>query len=473
MAEENRNSYPFIFLFLMFFAFSTIKCSGGSSANQLPPAPPPDSAVERIAIEGPLSIQEHTTGQYITKAFLADGSSQVIAPDAWYVDCRFAAISPEGVLTSTEVTTHEPCQVSASYSKRGTEKTAALDISISDQVIIDNNDPGATPIGLWTVSFAPNPLDADSVESTDPDGTFTFLAPARRFYELSMWWTVTADRCSDAEIQIYDSVNAVDHVVDILNVDQSANGGQWNRLGTYVFNGTAKVVLGSQEGCSTSADAVMFNSEPGFYYVAIGDSITEGIGDNDLTDGFGFPVILETLLNAIEGHYKVANEGVGGHTSTEGLELLPTNLARHPESQVFLVMYGTNDARLNHPPAIFKNTMQQILSRIETDGKEAYLAKLPIVLGDRTTPFLSYPDPENPPAGSRGEFVINYNVVIDELVFENSLPVLPPDFWTYFSEIDPDNPFFKRYETQYDDNLHPNEEGYRSMASLWFEALTQ
>jgi lysophospholipase L1-like esterase len=467
MAEDNRHSYLFLFLLLISFAFSTLKCSGGSGA------PPP--VLEQIAIEGPLSVPENSSTDYKTRAFFTDGSSQVVDPDGWNVDCQFAAISPEGVLTSTEVTTDELCRISASYSEGGAEQTGALDISISDQVIIDNNDPGATPTGLWAVSFAPNPFDADSVESTDPGGTFGFLAPARKFYELSLWWTVTAGRCSDAEVQIYDSVNSIDYVVDLLNVDQTANGGQWNRLGTYVFNGTAKVVLGSQGGCSTSADAVMFNSEPGVYFVAVGDSITEGIGDNDLTDGFGFPAILETLLNTTEVNHKIANEGVGGHTSAQGLTVLPTILARHPESHGFLVLYGTNDAGLDEqiPPVIFKGNMQQIIGRIEADGKEAYLAKLPIILGNQTTPFLSYPDPENPPAGSRGDFIIEYNIVIDELVFENSLPIPPPDFWTYFSEIDPDNPTFKRYETQYADNLHPNEEGYRSMASLWFEALTQ
>jgi lysophospholipase L1-like esterase len=565
MAEENRNSYLFPFLLLILLAFSGLKCSGGSGANQQPSPPPPNPVLEEIAIEGPLSvpensstdykiwaffsdgsrklvdseswsldcpliaditaegllttavvntdepcrisasytegnitktdelditilvslvlekieisgplrIPEHTTGQYITTAFFTDGSSRVVDPDAWYADCGFATISPEGIVTSTEVTTHELCRISASYTKAGTEKTRALDISISDQVIIDNNDSGATSTGLWAESFAPNPFDADSVESTDPSGTFTFLAPARKFYTLSIWWTVISGRCPDAEVRIYDSVDSIDHVVEFFNIDQTVNGGQWNVLGTYVFNGTAKVVLVSQDGCSTSADAVMFNSQPGVYYVAVGNSITEGIGDNDLADGFGFPVILEAILNAAEVYSKVANEGVSGHTSAQGLELLPTILARHPESHGFLVLYGTNDSNKEIPPATFKNNMQQIISRIEADEKGAYLAKLPIVLGDNTTPFLSYPDPENPPPGSRGEFIINYNIVIDELEFENNFPISPPHFWTYFSEIDPDNPLFKRYETQYADNLHPNEEGYRSMAGLWFEALTK
>ena len=70
-----------------------------------------------------------------------------------------------------------------------------------------------------------------------------------------------------------------------------------------------------------------------------------------------------------------------------------------------------------------------------------------------------YDDPENPPAGSRGDFVIQYNAVIQELYDDpaNNISVTPPDFWAKFNE---DVPGGKRYDFEYFDNIHPNGTGY-------------
>ena len=67
-----------------------------------------------------------------------------------------------------------------------------------------------------------------------------------------------------------------------------------------------------------------------------------------------------------------------------------------------------------------------------------------------------------------------YIEVIDELVNNpaNYTRIEPPDFYSFFKEIDLDTGQ-ARYEDQYIDGLHPNGEGYQSMAQLWFNALTQ
>ena len=55
-----------------------------------------------------------------------------------------------------------------------------------------------------------------------------------------------------------------------------------------------------------------------------------------------------------------------------------------------------------------------------------------------------------------------YNAVIDELALANGIEVAPPDFYSYFEQI---------YLDEFTDVLHPNGEGYRSMAVLWFDAI--
>ena len=227
------------------------------------------------------------------------------------------------------------------------------------------------------------------------------------------------------------------------------------------------------------------------YYVSVGDSITFGIGDDDPTDdtsmdgrnsGGGFEPILNDLLTDITGEsHSIVNEGVEGATSSYGLTWIPTILGVHPDSQRFLVQWGTNDARPWLPvpsglglspgdggyPGTFKDNMQQIIDTINTAGKEVCLAKPPITLGDSTDSAI-YPDPD---LGARSVLIKEYNQVIDELANDplNFISITPPDFYGLFNE---DVPGGKRYDFEFADNLHPNGEGYRSMAGRWLESLT-
>jgi lysophospholipase L1-like esterase len=190
------------------------------------------------------------------------------------------------------------------------------------------------------------------------------------------------------------------------------------------------------------------------------------------------------LTAAKEYPHTIINEGVGGTVSFDGASSIQAIIEKHPEAQRFLVQYGTNDARPWLPvpsglglvpgydgyPGTFKDNMQQIIDAINTDGRETCLAKAPIALADCNT-CTPYPDPDT---GQRNVLIKEYNQVIDELVSNllNQIDIIPPDFYTYFNYYDPATQSY-RYETEYFDNLHPNGEGYRSMAEQWFEALTQ
>ncbi len=194
----------------------------------------------------------------------------------------------------------------------------------------------------------------------------------------------------------------------------------------------------------------------GDYYVALGDSITAGafddlLFDNVSTDGRnvegGFTPILNNLLTGSKGYPQtVVSEGIPGFTSADGLARLPVTLSHHPDSRNFLIMYGTNDAAglLPVAPSTFKANLQKMIDMIQAAGKNAYLAKVPYSLDL-----------------GRNSVIQSYNVVIDQLVTENSIPVVPPDFYGYFA----------MHQNEFSDSLHPNGRGYQSMASLWHAAL--
>ena len=246
----------------------------------------------------------------------------------------------------------------------------------------------------------------------------------------------------------------------------------------------------------------------GDYYVAFGDSITVGEGDDVVSDdnsldgrnlGGGYePILNDMMTNAPFIGYPLgyphffANEGVSGEQSVEALARIQSVIDKHPESQYFLILYGTNDSGGSMPvlsgwfddglegrlllpgesgyDGSFLDNMQQIIDAIIAAGKEPILARVPIALGPCGS-CTHFPDPID--GAARNSLIKEYNKVIMALASaHNEITVTPPDFYNYFNSIDPDDGLF-RYETQYSDNYHPNGIGYQSMAHLWFNAITE
>lgn len=261
----------------------------------------------------------------------------------------------------------------------------------------------------------------------------------------------------------------------LVDADQKATleGPPWSTAitGLSAANHTVKVQLVDAAGAvvpgaQTADEAV--NVGIGDYYVALGDSITNGFGDTDAADNRsadgrndspGFTPVLNNLLTQAKGYpHTVINEGINGATTFNGMEKIPVLLARHPRANIILIGFGTNDnARTPRPSGLglrpgdtgyarsYKANMQAMYDMAKAAGKQVYFQKVP------------YP--------ARAVAVLEeYNRVIDELVAENRIGVTPPNFYGYFEGT---------YATEYFDNLHPNGAGYRAMANLWKDALTQ
>lgn len=251
-----------------------------------------------------------------------------------------------------------------------------------------------------------------------------------------------------------------------------------------VDDGGNEVTGGSTEDAVTPVGV-------GDSYVAIGDSVTFGIGDFEASDNTsndgrdssrGYPPILNNLLTDALGYpHTIVNAGVEGDNSAAGLLALPAVLAANPDAQRVLIKYGMNDARVGmlrvpsglglNPgdggyPGTFKDNMQRIIDAINADGKEAVLAKVNIALGDSADPNTSPPYPD-PNTGDRSLAIREFNMVIDELraISANNINITPPDFYDLFLTD-------MRYDTEYTDNIHPNGTGYQSMAELWAQELT-
>ncbi len=208
----------------------------------------------------------------------------------------------------------------------------------------------------------------------------------------------------------------------------------------------------------------------GVYYVAMGDSITYGYGDDVPSDntsnngrvtGGGFEPVLANLLDtAYPGApHLIVNQGIPGDRSVDGASQIMRVLQQNPYASYFLVMYGTNDVTTGiatgyglHPgdagyAGSYKDYLQRIINDINSAGKTVYLATLPMYRLNTTG----------------NNIVQQYNQVIQELAADpaNKIPAVV-DLYTYFSN----------HPEQYYDTLHPNGIGYQSMAQLWSQVLT-
>ena len=261
----------------------------------------------------------------------------------------------------------------------------------------------------------------------------------------------------------FSNVNKSEHTIEVIIIDET--GAEIN-------------------GAETSHQVT--NIAVGDYYVAFGDSITEGSNDNIYSDdtsqdlrntGGGYSPILNNLLTAAQSYpHNVANEGVAGDDSSEGLARIPSVLEAHSDSHYFLIMFGANDSHGSLPvpsgldengsllapgnpgyAGSFLDNMQQIVDAVSSAGKIPVLAKVPIALGWCSTcePFI------NPDTAPRNLLIQEYNVVINALASDIGSEIIPPDFYEYF----------RTHEYEFSDNLHPNGQGYQSMANLWYEAI--
>jgi len=240
-------------------------CTTGADAvrflSAFPHEPP---ELDYIEIEGPHQfVNESSSTQYFCRAYYTDGANRLVDPESCEVDCtEYAEITRAGELETFDVDEDQQCQITMTYTEGDITRTAAVGTTIKDFVaptefFIDNGDPGTTSTGTWRISAGSNPYDVNSLYSRGVLATYTYETELYGSYQVSLWWTYALSRCTNVPVEIYDG----ETLLDIVEVNQKANGGKWNPLGTYVFSGTARVVIVSESSdCSTNADAVKFLS---------------------------------------------------------------------------------------------------------------------------------------------------------------------------------------------------------------------
>jgi lysophospholipase L1-like esterase len=218
--------------------------------------------------------------------------------------------------------------------------------------------------------------------------------------------------------------------------------------------------------------------------VALGDSLTEGQGDD--SGSGGYPPRLQALVEALRPGTQVQNFGHSGWASIDlinGLEGQPSQLeqAEAADADIALVWIGSNDLwyLYEYGPEqmtveneqldlqTYEANLDTILSRLSQAGATMFIAllddqsKRPVVADppNPAEPALPYTTAED--LARMSTHITAYNEIIRRKAAEYG--ALTVDF--YNTDI------FTSPATLYDDGNHPNIAGYEQIAQIWFAAL--
>jgi lysophospholipase L1-like esterase len=246
-----------------------------------------------------------------------------------------------------------------------------------------------------------------------------------------------------------------------------------------VDNGEYEItaVLNDAADAALNADINTVVGVGGDYIIAVGDSIVNGVadedpGNNDSLDGRivaiqGSAAPLNDALTAtLDLPHIVFNEGLPRDQATllAGFPLLEdgridSKLERHPGADTMLLLIGTNDSSAGSsgtPADDFETSVRAIATAALDAGIDrVYIARIP----------PRYDNDSATNAVNNGR-ITEYNdrIVLIATEFSDDNVFLGPNFYTLFEE-DKDN--------LYDlDGLHPNDAGYLAMADAWHTTLT-
>jgi lysophospholipase L1-like esterase len=192
-------------------------------------------------------------------------------------------------------------------------------------------------------------------------------------------------------------------------------------------------------------------------YVAFGDSITAGVGDDPARPSPGYPFRLQTLLQTVGQSVTVVNKGVGGERTPEGLSRIDGVLAAVPvkPGDGLILMEGTNDISRSI-------SLETTIFNLDTMASKAEALGLGVI---HATVIPREPDAKVDAAnilcdqlngsirnlaGQRGRGEADPNEI-----FRN----LPNLFGSFYSNL-PDDPVG-----------HPNPAGYDVLAKIFFNMI--
>jgi acyl-CoA thioesterase-1 len=163
-----------------------------------------------------------------------------------------------------------------------------------------------------------------------------------------------------------------------------------------------------------------------------GDSLTAGMG---LDPGQSYPDLLQKEMDRRGYAYRLANFGVSGDTTQDGLMRLPLVMADKPT--LVVLEFGANDGLRGQPLSNTQNNLSQMIEALQRTG-------IRVVLAGITLPPNYGPD-----------YIRKFDAMFPELASKYKLTLIP-----FLLEGVGGNPRLMQR-----DGLHPNAEGTKTVAA--------
>ena len=226
-----------------------------------------------------------------------------------------------------------------------------------------------------------------------------------------------------------------------------------------------------------------------YTYVALGDSLTKGIGDSTNQGGF-VPLLAQSLSNENDGHYHAVNYGVAGNTSAQILDRLKKERGLQKDlkkARVMTLTVGGNDLRkivvdhlsdfslsdIQKPLKNYTANLKEIITRARKDNPQ-----LPIyVVGIYNPLYLNFPE------------LITIQKAVDQWNQTTEETIAPFD-QVYFvpindalykgidgkmgvSEVSDGKTTITNDALYEEDRFHPNNTGYEKMKQAILEKINE
>jgi acyl-CoA thioesterase-1 len=167
--------------------------------------------------------------------------------------------------------------------------------------------------------------------------------------------------------------------------------------------------------------------------VAFGDSLTAGHGSGADQN---YPLLLQRELDRRGLRYRVVNAGVGGDTTSGGLERAGTVLDLKPA--MVILEFGGNDGLRGLPVATTRANLDELIATLKRSGTQ-------VVLAGMTLPPNYGPD-----------YIRRFEQIYKDLAAKHGAPLIP-----FFLDGVGGHPKYMQ-----SDGIHPNAEGNRKVAAL-------
>lgn len=190
-------------------------------------------------------------------------------------------------------------------------------------------------------------------------------------------------------------------------------------------------------------------------YLAFGDSITFGVGDDPARTRLGYPPRLESMLQTAGVSATVLNFGNPGERTTEGVVRIDSILPQGAPGDVLLLMEGTNDISRSISPETTLFNLQAMAGKAQARNLVAIHATvIPRDPGARTDADNSLTDALN--GRIRDLAGVNQRALADPNEVYRNTPNL---FALFYSPLEPDPVG------------HPNAAGFQLLAQVFFNVI--